>query len=108
MALDERTAITFTPGVPPIWSRLVRSYEEPNLCQGPGPWERFKAAANVFIGSLVLVVAACVLAVGVSQKIKARHTAKQSPVGYQQQSFVPNERVPGAPTRRLPTSRGKK
>lgn len=29
MALSPRVAITFTPGVPPIWTRLLRYYEEP-------------------------------------------------------------------------------
>jgi type IV secretion system protein VirD4 len=28
VALDPRVAITFTPGVPPIWTRLVRYYEK--------------------------------------------------------------------------------
>ena len=36
MALADRTAITFTPGVPPIWTTLVRYYEEPNLGQAAG------------------------------------------------------------------------
>ena len=35
LALPDRTAITFTPGVPPIWTTLVRYFEEPNLGQ-PG------------------------------------------------------------------------
>lgn len=42
MALPERMAITFTPGVPPLLTTLVRYYEE-NIGP-PGLWERFKFA----------------------------------------------------------------
>ena len=36
LSLDNRTAITFTPGVPPIWTTLVRYYEESLVGGGPG------------------------------------------------------------------------
>ena len=41
LALDKRTAITFTPGVPPIWTTLVRYYEESLVGRQPGHLERF-------------------------------------------------------------------
>ena len=42
-----RIVITFTPGVPPIWTTRIRYFEERNLARRPGRWERFKAMANV-------------------------------------------------------------
>lgn len=62
MALPERTAITFTPGVPPVCTTLVRYYEEPGLGRRPGWWEGCKAAAKVAFGSLLLLVGAAFLA----------------------------------------------
>jgi type IV secretion system protein VirD4 len=79
MMLPERTAITFTPGVPPICTRLVRYYEEPNLGQGPGRWERFKAAANVVIGSLAMLFAAVLLAVALLTNGQGRGATQQPP-----------------------------
>ena len=34
LALPERIAITFTPGVPPMWTRLIRFYERGSLKSG--------------------------------------------------------------------------
>ena len=65
LALDERTAITFTPGVPPIWTTLVRSYEEPSLGH-VGLWTQFKTWLDVFTGSLLLLAAAMILAMAFS------------------------------------------
>ena len=66
MALPPRTAITFTPGVPPVCTTLVRYYEEPNLGRGPGWWSRFKAAVQVAGLSLLLLAAAAMVAKAVS------------------------------------------
>jgi type IV secretion system protein VirD4 len=60
LALDERIAITFTPGVPPIWTTLVRYYEEP-LIGGGRHWERFKAAVGMLFKSAALLAVVCVL-----------------------------------------------
>lgn len=57
LALSEDIVITFTPKVPPIWTNRIRYFEEPNLWRRPGRWERFKATANVFSGSLILLMA---------------------------------------------------
>jgi type IV secretion system protein VirD4 len=38
--LPARVAITFTPGVPPICTNLIRYYEEPNLDQPPGIFQQ--------------------------------------------------------------------
>ena len=56
LALSDRIAITFTPGVPPIWTTRIRYFEERNLTRQPGRWERFKAMANVVAGSLILLL----------------------------------------------------
>ena len=44
LALDERTAITFTPGVPPIRTRLVRYYENDQPQRGSG-WRGRRCSA---------------------------------------------------------------
>jgi type IV secretion system protein VirD4 len=79
MSLPDRTAITFTPGVPPVCTTLVRYFEEPNLGQGPGPWGRFKAAAKVLFGSLALLVGAVVLAMALSTNSQGRGETQQPP-----------------------------
>jgi len=56
LSLDNRTAITFTPGVPPIWTTLVRYYEESLVGDGPGLVERFAAAFGVLFKSAALLV----------------------------------------------------
>jgi len=53
LALSDWIVITFTPGVPPIWTTRIRYFEERNLARQPGRWERFKAMANVVSGSLI-------------------------------------------------------
>jgi type IV secretion system protein VirD4 len=51
-ALDERVAITFAPGVPPMATRLVRYYEKDfKKLDGPGP-----IAMTFHVASLVLTV----------------------------------------------------
>jgi type IV secretion system protein VirD4 len=56
LALSDRVAITFTPGVPPIWTNRIRYFEERNLWRRPGWWPRFMAMANVVSGSLILLL----------------------------------------------------
>ncbi|MBI1347060.1 TraM recognition domain-containing protein [bacterium] len=65
LALSDRTVLTFTPGVPPIWTNRIRYFEERNLGQRPGWWQRFTAMANVVIGSviLLLVMSGCLVMV---------------------------------------------
>ena len=58
LALDERTAITFTPGVPPIRTRLVRYYENDE------PRGKWLARAKMFCLCLTLFVMMCVTAMG--------------------------------------------
>ena len=56
LALDKRIAITFTPGVPPIWTTLVRYYEESLVGGGRDYVERFAAAVGVLFKSAALLV----------------------------------------------------
>ena len=68
MTLSERIAITFTPGVPPIWTRLVRYYEESLVPRQPGTWERFKVMADAAMFSASFLGVALMLAATYSEK----------------------------------------
>jgi type IV secretion system protein VirD4 len=56
-ALDPRVAITFTPGVPPIWTRLIRYYEKDfGIPRGIGPVKAAFDAACLFLAASILAV----------------------------------------------------
>lgn len=56
-ALPERVAITFTPGVPPIWTWLVRYYEKDfGLPCGLGPVKAVFDSACLFLAAAMLAV----------------------------------------------------
>lgn len=57
IALDPRMAMTFTPGVRPILTRLVRYYEE-KLGNVWGRWPRLQALAEVWATSVLMAVLA--------------------------------------------------
>jgi type IV secretion system protein VirD4 len=54
MALPARTAITFTPGVRPVCTTLLRHYEEPGLREG---WLRRQAGALRVLAAALLISA---------------------------------------------------
>lgn len=56
LSLSDRIVITFTPGVPPIWTNRIRYFEERELGRRLGWWQRFTATANVVSGSLILLL----------------------------------------------------
>jgi type IV secretion system protein VirD4 len=58
MGLSERTAITFTPGVAPIMTTLVRYYEESLAVSQAGLREQLLAAAAMIVQSSVLLFVA--------------------------------------------------
>ena len=89
LALPERTAITFTPGVLPIWTTLIRSYEEPRLGRGFGLLAGFKTWLGVFMGSLVVLAGTGCLALVVSQNVKGISLGKQMPVRHEPEFFLP-------------------
>jgi type IV secretion system protein VirD4 len=57
IALPPRTAITFTPGVPPIHTTLLRYYEEKNLGR-TDTWFRRSAAAVAMLARAAILCAA--------------------------------------------------
>lgn len=63
VALPERSAITFTPGVPPLHTTLVRYYEEPSLGKGQSRWKRFRIRAEVWVAAVLLLSLVSVLGV---------------------------------------------
>jgi type IV secretion system protein VirD4 len=62
IGLPPRVAITFTPGVPPICTNLVRYYEEPGWGVRPSRFGSVKKSFAVFAASAAL----CALAVGMA------------------------------------------
>jgi type IV secretion system protein VirD4 len=63
LSLDKRVAITFTPGVPPIWTTLVRYYEESLAVSQPSYLNRFVAAVGMVVKSAALLFMAYWIAV---------------------------------------------
>lgn len=68
LALPDRIAITFTPGVPPIWTRLVRYYERG--FRVPGRFARFWAGVKMFAAAVIILIGAAALAAGVTAGVK--------------------------------------
>ncbi len=60
IALDPRIAITLTPGLRPIWTRLVRYYEEKSLFKQRGCLTRMAAAG------WTLLISAALLLIGIA------------------------------------------
>jgi type IV secretion system protein VirD4 len=58
LGLSQRIAITFTPGVPPIWTTLIRYYEETLAVRPPGLISRFAVASQVLVKSAALLFVA--------------------------------------------------
>jgi type IV secretion system protein VirD4 len=56
VALPPRTAITFTPGVPPIRTNLLRYYEEPRLGVRPGRLGRIAGACGTLAASTLMAI----------------------------------------------------
>ena len=68
LGLSDRIAITFTPGVPPIQTRLVRYYEESFTAIEPSTRQRLLTAAQVLKDSLVIFLSAGLVAMFLSGK----------------------------------------
>ena len=80
--LDPRIAITFTPGVSPCWTRLLRYYEE--RTSPPGWQERLWASVKMFAGSVLILAVATMLALGASVFANEKSNERRSQA---QQSF---------------------
>lgn len=79
VALSPRTAITFTPGVPPIVTRVSRYYEEFVVTPRPGFIKRAWAAAHTLMIATILFAMAVGLAVWVTQRVMEYQTIPQTP-----------------------------
>jgi type IV secretion system protein VirD4 len=64
-ALPQDIAVTLAPGIPPLWTRLCRSYE----MDFGRPQPKFRAAAEAVVVSLVCFAVAAALAVGLTMKL---------------------------------------
>ena len=89
LTLDPRLAITFTPGVRPLWTRLLRYYEEPALFKRRGWLTRLAAAVWSLFLSATLLVIALGAAVALTDKVRdvqqqqqRAPAANQSPQGF--------------------------
>jgi type IV secretion system protein VirD4 len=60
--LDPRTAVAFTPGVPPVFTQLVRYFEESGLMRPPGPIRNGLLAFTTFARALILLFFTAVFA----------------------------------------------
>jgi type IV secretion system protein VirD4 len=69
-ALSPRVAITFTPGIPPLWTTLVRYYEE--QVRTPGRLDGLRAKARIVAGCAAVLLAAILMTVCVV-KVKEQH-----------------------------------
>ena len=86
LALPPLVAITFPGGgVPPVCTRLVRRFEEPRLAKlarGGGFISRVRAAFSTLIGSAIVLAAAILLAMMVTEVLNERAVTqyKSAPV----------------------------
>jgi type IV secretion system protein VirD4 len=86
MNLSPRTAITLTPGVRPIWTTLIRYYEEKQLFKRRGGLTQIAAACSTFIASALLLLFAIAAAAAVTGELsKANELQKRqtTPAVYQ-------------------------
>lgn len=67
LALPDRIAITFTPSVPPVWTALVRYYEESLSPSAQSRWQQFMAMATLIFKSVLLLCATLMMAAALSQ-----------------------------------------
>jgi|SRR5579884_188083 len=70
LALDPRIAITLTPGVRPIWTRLIRFYEEKALLKHRGLLRRMAAACRTFVISALLLILAAASARALTDELR--------------------------------------
>jgi type IV secretion system protein VirD4 len=84
MALPERIAISFMPGVPPIRTRLVRYYERD--FSGGRSFKRFASVAALLFLGLMLVLAVA-SAAAERNRNKVRDNIDKPFLGFEQRSF---------------------
>ena len=90
MALDERIAISFMPGVPPIRTRLIRYYER-DFC--PGRLGRALTGFRMLAASAVILFVAAIVVGSIVGAVASRNTHRQPDIvndpmwGVDQRSF---------------------
>ena len=72
MQLDPRIAITLTPGVRPLWTHLLRYYEEKALFRYGGRLSRLAAACRTLLLSMALLGIAIALAAMITAEFNNR------------------------------------
>lgn len=82
LGLSARTAITFTPGVPPICTTVVRYFEEPRLGLQPTWWERTRSAAASLLLALLLFICSAVMAISLTAAKTTRPPSPGRGVGW--------------------------
>lgn len=83
LQLPPRTAITFTPGVPPIRTRLLRYYEEPWMVRDPlgrqSGWTARLAAAASLLWCVTLLSLAAAMTAGVGYRLQGGNLMQLQP-----------------------------
>lgn len=80
MSLGERVAITFTPGIPPLATTLIRHYEEPNLGADVSVSRRWRLYAEMLASSIILLACAAALAFAVRGVQRVPNGSAPNPV----------------------------
>jgi type IV secretion system protein VirD4 len=77
--LDPRTAVTFTPGVPPVVTRLVRYFEERGLTRPPGLIRSGLLAFTTLARALILLVFTAVFALVMTAETNGQMQSEPRP-----------------------------
>jgi type IV secretion system protein VirD4 len=90
LALDPRLAITLTPGVRPLQTRLLRYYEEKALLRPRGPLTRLAGACGALLFSAALFAVALALAAALTSSLREvleQRQAQLAPAAVQPQAW---------------------
>lgn len=87
--LDPRTAITFTPGVPPVMTRLVRYFEEGRFTRPPGLIRRGLLSFTTFGRALILLAFTAVFALVMTAGTKGQTHRETRPLPTRQGANAP-------------------
>jgi type IV secretion system protein VirD4 len=78
MALSPRVAITFTPGMRPICTTLLRYYEEPQLFRGPTRWRRLLRNGYWLFQSFMSFLFAIMLSVALTMTVQEKSSHERN------------------------------
>jgi type IV secretion system protein VirD4 len=80
ISLNPRTAVTFTPGIPPICTTLLRYYEEKTLARPIGLTRRTLSACLLFAASAIVCAASIAMAAILTLEVTKNAKATRPPV----------------------------